>query len=73
CSSCDAGEYKAATGTGQCSTCPAGTSSASGSNQLTDCMCMAGYSGVSDGVQCSACEAGTFNSAGGAAACETCP
>ncbi|KAJ1466365.1 hypothetical protein T484DRAFT_1603964, partial [Baffinella frigidus] len=67
CSACDAGTYKAGTGAGECSTCPAGTSSASGSDALTDCKCLAGYSGTSDGAACTACVAGMFKSAVGTA------
>ncbi|KAJ1494851.1 hypothetical protein T484DRAFT_1608720, partial [Baffinella frigidus] len=73
CTACEAGTYKAATGAGECSTCPAGTSSALGSDALDDCKCLVGYRGTSDGAACTACEAGTFKSAAGAGECSTCP
>ena len=73
CSACDTGTYKPLTGAGECSTCPVGTSSASGSNSSTDCKCMAGYTGTSDGAACTACEKGAFKSATGTGQCSTCP
>ncbi|KAJ1476585.1 hypothetical protein T484DRAFT_3088278 [Baffinella frigidus] len=68
CSACDAGTYKATAGTEPCSMCPTGTSSARESNDLTDCKCLAGYSGTS----CTACMAGTFKSSSGTTACQLC-
>ena len=73
CTACEAGEYKVATGVGDCSTCPAGTSSASGSDALADCECEAGYSGASDGEVCTACVADTYKSATGVGDCSDCP
>jgi hypothetical protein len=72
CGACNAGAYKVATGTGQCSTCPVGTSSASGSNELTDCKCRAGYTAASDGVACGACDAGAYKVATGTGDCSAC-
>ena len=73
CAACEAGTFKAAAGSGSCVACPSQTSSAEGSNQLTDCKCLPGYTAASDGVACSVCEAGTSKSAVGTGACETCP
>ncbi|KAJ1477308.1 hypothetical protein T484DRAFT_1602958, partial [Baffinella frigidus] len=73
CSACNTGRYKAVTGAGECLTCPAGTSSASGSVEVTDCKCLAGYNGTSDGSVCAACESGTCKSVAGMGACSTCP
>jgi hypothetical protein len=53
--------------------CPSHTSSAEGSDEVTDCVCVAGYTAASDGVACSPCEAGMFKRVVGTAACETCP
>ncbi|KAJ1469583.1 hypothetical protein T484DRAFT_1642577 [Baffinella frigidus] len=72
CSACEAGTFKSARGTGECSTCPAGTSSASGSNELTDCKCVVGHSGTLDGVACTACEEGTYKAVAGAGECLMC-
>jgi hypothetical protein len=73
CVACEAGTFKSAVGAADCETCPAWTSSASGSNELDHCKCVAGYTAASDGVACGACDEGTFSSVGGTAACETCP
>ncbi|KAJ1470103.1 hypothetical protein T484DRAFT_1600577, partial [Baffinella frigidus] len=70
---CDAGTYKVVPGTGQCSTCPAGTSSAGGGSKLTDCICVAGYTAGLDGVACSACDAGTYKASTGTVTCSSCP
>jgi len=73
CTACDAGTYKAATGAGECVTCPARTSSASGSDELTACKCLAGYNGTLSGAACTACMAGMFKNAVGEAECQFCP
>jgi len=73
CSACEAGEYKATMGVGNCTVCPSHTSSAEGSDEVADCVCLAGYSGPSDGVPCSACEAGTYKAVPGAGECSACP
>ncbi|KAJ1486806.1 hypothetical protein T484DRAFT_1666447 [Baffinella frigidus] len=73
CTSCEVGAYNSAMGVGQCTPCPAGTSSASGSDELTDCMCVAGFNGTSDGAACTACEPGSFKSGNGTGQCSTCP
>jgi hypothetical protein len=74
---CEAGEYLASSsrrvGGGSCRPCPSGTSSDAGSDALTDCTCLAGYTADEDGARCSECEAGTYKSATGAGACTPCP
>ncbi|KAJ1467771.1 hypothetical protein T484DRAFT_1575116, partial [Baffinella frigidus] len=55
-----------------CDWCPAETSSPPGSNELTDCTCLAGYTAASDGVECGACDAGTYKTATGAGDCSAC-
>ncbi|KAJ1479245.1 hypothetical protein T484DRAFT_1588478, partial [Baffinella frigidus] len=72
-SACEVGTYKTAAGAGSCAVCPSHTSSLIGSNELTDCKCLPGYTVASDGVACSACTAGAFKHVVGTAACETCP
>jgi len=73
CMACEPGTYKAATGVGQCSTCPVGTISESGSKELNDCKCLVGYYGSSNGAECMACEPGTYKAATGVGQCSTCP
>ena len=58
--------YKDVTGAKQCSTCPAATISAEGSDEVTDCTYVAGFLAASDGMQCSACEVGMYKDAIGA-------
>ena len=76
CTSCGAGKYRvlsAANDERLCLDCPANTFSASGSSQLTNCSCNAGYSGGADGVECTACPAGKFKTAVGIGTCTDCP
>jgi hypothetical protein len=54
CNACEAGTYKATAGSGSCAACPLHSSSAAGSDELTDCACDAGYTGP-DGGTCAAC------------------
>ena len=49
CMACEIGTYKVAHGNEPCSTCPSGTSSVSGSNELTQCTCLAEYEGSNSG------------------------
>ncbi|KAJ1465371.1 hypothetical protein T484DRAFT_1648210 [Baffinella frigidus] len=88
CTSCPAGKYKTTTGVGDCSncevgsyslaaavectTCPVATTSAVGSDELTDCVCMAGHTGT-DGERCTQCDAGTYKHVVGGSVCLTCP
>ncbi|KAJ1468717.1 hypothetical protein T484DRAFT_1589403, partial [Baffinella frigidus] len=72
CSSCGADKYTEETGT-KCSTCPNHTTSEAGSDELTDCRCVAGYTAPEDGDACSACEVGTYKTSTGTGACSGCP
>ena len=72
CTLCVSGSYKETSGPGSCAPCPSHTSSASGSEELTDCECVAGYT-VVVGVECRACDAGMFKSVKGSAECQICP
>jgi hypothetical protein len=69
CVACYAGKYEA---NGVCRPCPASSSSPSASDQLTDCLCVAGYSGP-DGGTCEECPADTYKTATGSAECSDCP
>jgi hypothetical protein len=68
-----AGTYTDMIGTEMCLTCPAGTSSSMGSDELLACKCMAGYNAMSDGLACSACEPGSYKSDTGPGECVICP
>ncbi|KAJ1471156.1 hypothetical protein T484DRAFT_1601495, partial [Baffinella frigidus] len=74
CTSCLANKYSttvAATASTTCQDCPLNTLSATGSDALIDCTCLAGYIG-DDGVECTACEAGTYKIATGTGTCTSC-
>jgi len=73
CTVCEAGTFKSAVGNATCSMCPAGASSAEESDEATDCKCLAGYSGTSDGAVCTPCEVGTYKDVPGAGECSVCP
>jgi len=49
----------------------AGTTSVAGSNELTDCTCKPGFSGL-DGGTCTACPTGKHKATAGPAACTDC-
>ena len=58
-----------------CEDCPANTFSPEGSDDRTDCTCLAGYYATYDGNQCTACPAGTYKEstgAGGFNSCQSC-
>jgi hypothetical protein len=55
-----------------CDSCPSFAQSPAGSNELTDCQCNAGYSGL-DGDTCTACGSGHYKPEVGAAVCSNCP
>lgn len=57
CFACEAGKYKASTGSAACTDCPANTDSPAESDQETDCTCVAPFSGPGGGP-CS-CAAGS--------------
>ena len=55
CTACEAGGYKATAGTGSCAVCPSHSNSSAGSNEVTDCNCVAGYT-VDTGGEALHCE-----------------
>ena len=74
CELCTAGKYSTVTAsvTGDtCQTCPGHTNSHAGSDEKTDCICNAGFSG-NDGEPCVACNKNTFKPTNGSAACTEC-
>ena len=75
CADCGAGKYSAATGAtaaSTCQSCPSSSQSATGSDAATDCVCVAGFTGL-DGGTCSACGAGKYKTTAGSVACTDCP
>ncbi|KAJ1464464.1 hypothetical protein T484DRAFT_1557073, partial [Baffinella frigidus] len=59
CESCPGGTYNNQEASVVCKSCPTNTYSATGSSQLADCLCRAGYIGAG-GTACTACAIGTF-------------
>ncbi|KAJ1467884.1 hypothetical protein T484DRAFT_1644994 [Baffinella frigidus] len=69
CTACATGAYKPTTGAVACTTCPDGTSSVAGSDELADCKCVVGYTATTDGEVCIACSAGSYKSTTGTGSC----
>ena len=69
CEQCGVGYYKADVGNQSCTQCPAEMISAAGSDELSDCDCVAGYE--KDGATCTECTPGTFEDAS-TDTCEPC-
>jgi len=73
CIECDAGKYSSdEVAASVCQNCVATSNSPARSDNYTDCICNAGYTGV-DGSSCPACAGGTFKPANGSASCFLCP
>ena len=72
CEDCGLHEYSDH-GAGECDPCPDNAvTEDSGSSDVSQCMCDAGFSGP-DGGECAACGAGEYKQNVGAAACTQCP
>lgn len=76
CTPCAAGRYASTVGQSACSFCPAYTNSPAPllptvNDELTDCTCVAGYTGA-DGLECAACAVNTYKTTTGSAACTAC-
>ena len=56
-----------------CVSCPTGTTAPMNTAPIEDCVCLAGYSALSDGVQCIPCAAGTWKGSTGIGVCIACP
>eukprot|EP01051_Picozoa_sp_SAG22_P011837 SAG22_NODE_1175_length_5248_cov_5.674694_4_plen_439_part_00 len=76
CEICEIGTYKEAMGIADaCEVCPVeATTAATGSTAVTDCLCVAGFTGLIDrpASLCVACEAGTYKEVVGPADCTAC-
>ncbi|KAJ1483235.1 hypothetical protein T484DRAFT_2601247 [Baffinella frigidus] len=68
CVPCEAGTFKAASGSATCTSCP--MNAVGGSS----CVCAVGYTGDAGlGGDCVACDAGTYKDVTGSATCTACP
>ncbi len=74
CAACPEGKYSnrsAATSEATCAACPPWSYSAQGNANVTDCVCVRGYSGP-DGGPCIGCRPGSFKQVQGSGACLAC-
>ena len=73
CSECPVNTYKNALGGGPCQACPVHMTSPVRSTDISDCVCMPGYTvALGDGT-CTACEKGTYKPEQGGDPCSSCP
>ena len=75
CKSCPVSKYTSlftATSVDSCASCPANSSSPILSSRINDCVCSAGYTGLST-TQCTACNASTYKPSAGSQMCSACP
>lgn len=75
CQQCNIGDYKPSVGNETCTDCPdPDTTSAIGSDELVDCVCLAGYyyPDASNSQECDPCPQGSFQSGQGQSFCSTC-
>ncbi|KAJ1465596.1 hypothetical protein T484DRAFT_1647963, partial [Baffinella frigidus] len=76
CAQCRANTYSTtvkATSSSACIACPSNTASTLGSNVITRCSCIAGYTATAVGRACTACGVGTYKSLAGISECIPCP
>lgn len=74
CLKCDAGTFSADVGAvekASCQACPLESTSVSGSDGITDCVCKNGYTGPNGG-SCTPCESGQYKDVKGSAPCKSC-
>jgi hypothetical protein len=73
CTQCPANYFSTtdAQTTATCSVCPANSQSPAGSDESTDCVCDAGFTGA-NGAACLPCVSGTYKTEAGAHACTQC-
>ena len=69
---CPAGHFIKAGTTASCQACPPQSTSKADSPSISDCKCLAGYTG-SDGSACEACSGGTYKETQGSGECRGCP
>ena len=74
CTSCSTGQYSTSIGATSdvCQGCLANSNSPASSNQHTDCICNAGFTGADGGI-CTQCVAGKYKDTAGSVACGVCP
>ncbi|KAJ1491451.1 hypothetical protein T484DRAFT_1882630 [Baffinella frigidus] len=79
CTQCPAATYKDYTGNqhvgnalADCRVCPNNTWSSASSVYVTECVCVAGYTGE-DGTSCTACPVDQFKPVNGSSSCSICP
>lgn len=75
CARCPTGTYlneSGATSMDKCVACPANSMSRSGSKELSDCRCQAGFAGPSGGT-CTPCKVSEYKEDVGSHDCEICP
>ena len=75
CEACPPGTFKEWSGPQSCTTCPEFSTSGSGSGDIADCLCLAGYESKDMGEFCVACAAGKykhFSAATGPTTCTSC-
>jgi len=70
CAMCQVGTYSNGTA---CVSCPIGTTAPMDTGPIEGCVCLAGYSALSDGVECIPCAAGTWKGSTGIGVCIACP
>ena len=71
---CTAGEYKDTVDNAACTACTGNSTSAEGRDAITECKCMAGFSGNADetGGECTECTGGKYKDEVGNSACTWC-
>jgi hypothetical protein len=72
CEMCPANTFQETYPNGVCISCPAHSTSDSGSISKLDCVCQAGYSGPAGG-ECWECQEGQYKDIVGSATCSSCP
>ena len=77
CTACCLATYKGEVGPGECTACPGAgvTTAETGSTVVTECLCIAGYSGdiIDTDSECTSCAEGSWNGEVGPGACTNCP
>ena len=75
CDLCGAAQYLPKRGSvleGECVPCPGNSTSNPGSGRLSQCLCLPGYTGLSDPGNCTACPRGSYKNVNGSSACVEC-
>jgi len=72
CKNCWPGTYKNDVGDHNCYVCQLDSTSETGSESITDCMCNSGYTFGNSANTCSACKHGKYKASSGNVACDSC-